>query len=63
VGVAHIGFVVDDIQKTYEELTDRGVQFNSAPVLIASGKGQYSQLGMCYLKGPDGITLEFLQLP
>jgi len=60
-GVAHIAFVVDDIQKMYHDLTNKGVQFNSPPLWIKSGarKG----LGQCYLKGPDGITLEFMELP
>ena len=60
-GVAHIAFVVDDIQKMYNDLTAKGVQFNSPPLWTKSGirKGW----GQCYLKGPDGITLEFMEPP
>ncbi len=32
VGVAHLGFVVDDIQKMYEDLTAKGVKFNHSPL-------------------------------
>ena len=46
-GVAHLGFVVDDIQQAYKELTRRGVNFTHTAVLG-------------YIKGPDGITVEFL---
>jgi catechol 2,3-dioxygenase-like lactoylglutathione lyase family enzyme len=60
-GVGHIAFLVDDIQKMYDELTKKGVKFNSPPVWAVSndGKGKW---GVCYLKGPDDITLEFIQV-
>ena len=60
-GVAHIAFTVDDIDKMYDELTAKGVKFNHPPLRVESGprKG----MGVCYLKGPDGITLEFMEMP
>jgi catechol 2,3-dioxygenase-like lactoylglutathione lyase family enzyme len=60
-GVGHIAFLVDDIQKMYDDLIKKGVKFNSPPVWAASndGKGKW---GVCYLKGPDDITLEFIQV-
>jgi len=60
-GVAHIAFKVDNIQKMYKDLSAKGVQFSSAPIRIDSGpvKGW----NICYLKGPDGITLEFVEAP
>ncbi len=61
VGVAHIAFVVDDVQKMYDDLTAKGVQFNHPPLWVENGlsKGR----GVCYLKGPDEITLEFIEMP
>jgi len=61
VGVAHLAFEVDDIQKMYDDLTAKGVKFNHSPLWAAAGalKGW----GICYLKGPDGITLEFMEAP
>jgi catechol 2,3-dioxygenase-like lactoylglutathione lyase family enzyme len=60
-GVGHIAFLVDNIQKMYDDLTGKGVEFNSPPVWAVSndGKGKW---GVCYLKGPDDITLEFIEV-
>ena len=61
VGVAHLAFVVDDIQKTYDDLTAQGVKFNHAP--LWAGAGALKGWGICYLKAPDGITLEVMEAP
>ena len=34
IGVAHIAFEVDDIQKMYEDLADKGVEFNYPPIWV-----------------------------
>ncbi len=60
-GVGHIAFLVDDIQKMFEDLTQKGVKFNSPPVWAASNDGK-SKWGVCYLKGPDDITLELIEV-
>ena len=58
-GVAHLGFKVDDIRKTYEELMKRGLKFEKGPIPIPSEPGeQMAVLG--YIKGPDNITIEFI---
>ncbi len=59
-GVAHVAFVVDDIQKMYEDLRSKGVKFISQPVWLPGndGKGRW---GVCYLKGPDDITIELVE--
>lgn len=61
VGVAHVAFLVDDIQKMYDDLTARGVEFVSPPLLVEAGghKGWRA----CYLRGPDGITVELMEAP
>lgn len=58
-GTAHIGFVVTDIHAKYQEMLDNGVTFVNPPVLVTEGanKGGYA----CYLRDPDGITLELMQ--
>jgi lactoylglutathione lyase len=60
IGVAHIAFNVSGIEKMYDELLPQGVEFVSAPVWAPGndGKGKWA---VCYLKGPDGITLEFIE--
>jgi len=59
-GVAHLAFAVDDIQKMYDDLSKKGVKFNNPPVLVPGndGKGRWA---VCYLKGPDDITLELIE--
>jgi glyoxylase I family protein len=60
-GVGHIAFLVDNIQGMYDDLTKKGIRFNSPPVWAAGndGKGRW---GVCYLKGPDDITLELVEV-
>jgi lactoylglutathione lyase len=60
-GVAHIGFVVDDVQKTYDEWTSKGVQFIHAP--LWAGGGALKGWGISYFRGPDGITMEIMEAP
>ena len=59
-GVAHVAFVVDDIQKMYDDLSKKGVEFSNPPVLVPGndGKGRWA---VCYLKGPDDITFELIE--
>lgn len=59
-GIAHIAFLVDDIERTYLDLTAQGVHFVSPPVWAPGndGKGKW---GVCYLKGPDDITIELIE--
>jgi len=60
-GVGHIAFLVEDIEKMYRDLVAKGVEFNSPPMW--SDGGALKGYGMCYFKGPDGITLELMQAP
>ena len=59
-GAAHIAFLVDDIQKTYQDLSSKGVRFVNPPVWAPGndGKGRW---GVSYLKGPDDITVELVE--
>jgi catechol 2,3-dioxygenase-like lactoylglutathione lyase family enzyme len=59
VGVAHLSFIVADIDSEYRRLADRGVEFISPPVDISEGMNKGGRA--CYLKDPDGITLELFQ--
>ncbi len=60
IGVAHIAFEVDDINRLYQDLSSQGVTFVSPPIWAQGndGKGQW---GVCYLKGPDNITFELIE--
>ena len=59
-GPSHIAFWVKDIHKAYKALSAKGVNFKSSPQAVElSGKKSWA----CYLTDPDGITLEFMQIP
>jgi len=61
-GVTHIGFKVNDIEKMYEDLSAKGVVFNNKPKwLTLDGVKKDGAFCICYLKGPDGITIEFME--
>jgi catechol 2,3-dioxygenase-like lactoylglutathione lyase family enzyme len=59
VGAAHLALETDSIHATYEHLDANGVTFVSPPVRIETGKnaGGFA----CYLRDPDGFTLELVQ--
>jgi catechol 2,3-dioxygenase-like lactoylglutathione lyase family enzyme len=59
VGVAHLSFIVADIESEYLRLAGLGVEFISPPVGISEGMNEGGRA--CYLKDPDGITLELFQ--
>ena len=61
VGSSHICFVVDDMQRAYDELIGRGAVFNGPPTIISEGDLAGSQ--WAYLRDPDGIQLEIWQYP
>ena len=60
-GVAHVGFVVDDIAKTYKEWSAKGVEFVHEP--LWAGGGALKGWGIAYFRGPDGITMEIMEAP
>jgi lactoylglutathione lyase len=59
-GAAHIALVVDDIQKLFITLSLNGVIFVNPPVWAPGNEGS-GRWGVCYLKGPDDITIELIE--
>jgi lactoylglutathione lyase len=59
-GAAHIAFQVEDIQRMYQELSEKGIPFINPPVW-APGNNGTGTWGVSYLKGPDGITVELIE--
>jgi catechol 2,3-dioxygenase-like lactoylglutathione lyase family enzyme len=59
VGSAHLALLVDDIHARYERMRSVGVVFRNPPVEITQGAnaGGFA----CYLRDPDGITIELLE--
>jgi len=58
-GATHLAFVVTNIHEMYESMTQDGVHFVNPPVSITEGAnvGGFA----CYLRDPDGISIELLQ--
>ena len=58
-GNGHLGFVVDDIESCYRELTAKGVRFIAEPALITAGVNRGAKAA--YFRDPDDFTLELFQ--
>ncbi len=58
-GAAHLALATDSIHDTHDRLSRRGVIFVSPPVRIETGPnpGGFA----CYLRDPDGFTIELVQ--
>jgi catechol 2,3-dioxygenase-like lactoylglutathione lyase family enzyme len=59
VGSAHVCIEVPDLQKAYDDLRAKGVEFLAAPLHIHDGP--LAGGSFVYLKDPDGVTLELSQ--
>ena len=61
---SHFCFGVKDLHATYKDLTEKGVEFVSAPVTFDLGKDwEYGALHVVFLKDPDGFILELVEAP
>ena len=58
-GSAHLCFMVDDIQETYDRLRQEGIEFVSAPVAVPVGPNKGRRTA--YLLDPDGIVVQLMQ--
>ncbi len=54
-GVAHLAFIVDDLQSMYEELKGQGVDFSLPPQLQPTGRT------LAVLRDPDGMGITLQQ--
>jgi catechol 2,3-dioxygenase-like lactoylglutathione lyase family enzyme len=61
VGAGHFAFQVDDIFEEYERFVRLGVGSYSAPQKIT--EGAFAGGAFVYLKDPDGLPVELVQLP
>ena len=59
VGAAHLAVGTDSIHEDYARLSREGVTFVSPPVRVPSGSNANSYA--CYLRDPDGFTIELVQ--
>jgi catechol 2,3-dioxygenase-like lactoylglutathione lyase family enzyme len=61
-GVSHLALMVDDIQRIYEDLSAKGVTFVNPPYWGGQSVAGWGW-GVCFLRGPDGISIELMQPP
>lgn len=61
VGITHIAFAVSDLDKYYQELNKKHVNFNSSPQLVTIGPHKGGKI--VYLTTPEGIIIEFIDSP
>jgi catechol 2,3-dioxygenase-like lactoylglutathione lyase family enzyme len=62
VGNAHLGITVDDLDEAHQRLQGTGATFRSpGPVPVTSGR--HAGARSMYVRDPDGITIEVLELP
>ena len=61
---SHFCFGVSNLQSTYRELKEKGVEFVSAPVTFDLGADwDYGAIQVVFLKDPDGFILELVEMP
>jgi catechol 2,3-dioxygenase-like lactoylglutathione lyase family enzyme len=56
LGCSHVALTVEDLEKVYNELCDKGFHCNSEPLLSPDGKAK-----VLYCHDPDGIILELVE--
>jgi len=56
LAAGHFAFAVDDIDRTYLDLTSRGMKGLNPPIELAPG------VKACYAQDPDGNWIELLEL-
>lgn len=58
---AHISLTTPDLEALYGKLREQGVAFRSPPVEVTAGANRGGLA--CYLRDPDGFTVELFQPP
>ena len=58
IGTNHICFNVEDIEKVYADLSARGIEFVTEPIIRETDNGRH---GIVYARDPEGNWLEFIE--
>lgn len=61
VSISEICFKVDNIDKTYLRLKEKGVEFISKPQLFDFSSQSFGKSKAVYFRDPDGIILELIE--
>ncbi|MEE2885629.1 MAG: VOC family protein [Chloroflexota bacterium] len=60
VGVAHIGAIVEDLDKIYAQLNQMGLTFVSPPAVRPNATYPWARKA-CFLNDPDGYLIELIE--
>lgn len=61
-GYRHIAFVVEDLNRSYKELKENGIEFFSEPITIKK-PANVAGFQFVYFKDPEGNIIELNKLP
>ncbi len=61
LGASHLAFFVEDIDRFYEETSQKGLSYNNPPAAMYDEGGNLSRKA-CYATDSDGNWLEFVEL-
>ena len=60
----HLCYGVSDLEAAHKDLTQKGVEFVSEPVIFDLGEEwDYGALKVVFLKDPDGFIIELVEMP
>ncbi len=59
-GLRHLAFEVEDLEKAYKELSDKGVEFVEEPIFVTEPP-EVAGLGFTYFKDIEGNLIELNQ--
>ena len=61
LGASHLAFYVEDIDRFYEETSQKGLTYNNPPAAMYDENGAVTRKA-CYATDPDGNWLEFVEI-
>ena len=61
LGASHLAFFVEDLDKFYEETSQKGIRYNNPPASMFDDDGRLSRKA-AYAQDPDGNWLEFVEV-
>ena len=60
LGASHLAFFVEDLDRFYQETSQKGIKYNNPPASMFDDNGRLSRKA-AYAQDPDGNWLEFVE--
>ncbi len=60
LGASHVAFLVEDIDRFYEDTSQKGIKYNNPPASMFDESGKLTRKA-AYAQDPDGNWLEFIE--